>query len=75
MASEGRADVALLPLAGMIMIGAASLWRAYRTTVAMYQGRERTRRRSAAGQAAPAALSAGAEGDRPTARNAIALGV
>lgn len=37
-AAEGRALPTILGLAGMTLIGTASLWRAYRTTLALYQG-------------------------------------
>lgn len=37
-AAEGRLLPALLGCVGMSAIGAASLWRAYRTTVGLYQG-------------------------------------
>ena len=38
-ASEGRPLPALLGLFGMTLIGGVSLWRAYNTTVGIYQGR------------------------------------
>ncbi|MBI3863919.1 MAG: ABC transporter permease [Planctomycetia bacterium] len=37
-AAEGRPFPALLGCLGMTLIGSASLWRAYRTTVGLYQG-------------------------------------
>ncbi len=42
-AAEGRVAPSLLGLAGMTLIGAASLWRAYRTTLALYQGQATNR--------------------------------
>jgi hypothetical protein len=42
-AAEGRLIPALLGILGMTLIGSASLWRAYRTTVAMYQGQATAR--------------------------------
>ena len=43
-AAEGRGLLALLGLAGMTLIGAASLWRAYRTTVRLFQGQTTNRK-------------------------------
>jgi hypothetical protein len=37
-AAEGRALPAILGCLGMTLVGTASLWRAYRTTVGLYQG-------------------------------------
>ena len=37
-AAEGRVMPSLLGLSGMTLIGTASLWRAYRTTIGQYQG-------------------------------------
>ena len=37
-AGEGNVGPAILGFLGMTLIGAASLWRAYRTTVRLYQG-------------------------------------
>jgi hypothetical protein len=54
-AAEGRFLPSLLGLAGMTLIGTVSLWRAYRTTVAQYQGRPTTRRRQPAQAVAPKA--------------------
>ena len=42
-AAEGRLIPALLGILGMTLIGSASLWRAYRTTVGMYQGQATAR--------------------------------
>jgi ABC-2 type transport system permease protein len=52
-AAAGHVALTALPLLGMSLIGAASLWRAYRTTVRLYQG-QHTMRKSAP---APAAAS------------------
>ena len=43
-AAEGRAWPSLLGLLGMTLIGTASLWRAYRTTVGQYQGQSTNRK-------------------------------
>ena len=43
-AAEGRVLPSLLGLAGMTLIGTASLWRAYRTTVGQYQGQPTNRK-------------------------------
>jgi len=48
--AEGHVMPAILGLLGMTLIGTASLWRAYRTTIGLYQG-EFTKRR---GRPAPA---------------------
>ena len=42
-AAEGRLVPALLGILGMTLIGSASLWRAYRTTVGVYQGQATAR--------------------------------
>lgn len=42
-AAEGRLIPALLGILGMALIGSASLWRAYRTTVGVYQGQATAR--------------------------------
>lgn len=42
-AAEGRLIPALLGILGMTLIGSASLWRAYRTTVGVYQGQATAR--------------------------------
>ena len=42
-AAEGRLIPALLGILGMTLIGSASLWRAYRTTVGVYQGQATVR--------------------------------
>ena len=42
-AAEGRLIPALLGILGMTLIGSASLWRAYRTTVGIYQGQATAR--------------------------------
>jgi len=57
--AEGRAGPALLGLAGMTLIGAASLGRAYRTAVGQYQGQATNRKGRA-----PAARPAGDRGPR-----------
>ena len=41
--AEGRLIPALLGILGMTLIGSASLWRAYRTTVGVYQGQATAR--------------------------------
>ncbi len=51
-AAEGGVLPSLLGLSGMTAIGVVSLWRAYRTTVALYQGQSSSRR------VAPSARSA-----------------
>jgi len=56
-AAEGQVMPAILGLVGMTLIGTASLWRAYRTTIGMYQG-EFTKRRGRPAQAAAAPASA-----------------
>ena len=43
-AAEGRVMPSILGLVGMTLIGAASLWRAYRTTVGMYLGQSSSRK-------------------------------
>ena len=49
-AAEGRVMPSILGLLGMTLIGTASLWRAYRTTVGLYQGQSTNRKRSARGR-------------------------
>jgi hypothetical protein len=43
-AAEGNLWPSLLGLAGLTLIGSASLWRAYRTTIGLYQGQPTNRR-------------------------------
>ncbi len=43
-AASGAVLPSILGIAGMTLIGAASLWRAYRTTVGLYQGQSTSRR-------------------------------
>ncbi len=43
-AAEGRVTPSLLGLLGMTLLGAGSLWRAYRTTINLYQGRSTSRK-------------------------------
>ncbi len=43
-AAEGRVAPALLGLLGMTLIGSVSLWRAYRTTIAVFQGQGSNRK-------------------------------
>ena len=43
-AAEGRIMPSILGLLGMTMIGTVSLWRAYRTTVGLYQGQPSNRK-------------------------------
>ncbi|MFI5457497.1 MAG: hypothetical protein ACHRXM_18800 [Isosphaerales bacterium] len=53
--AEGHVMPAILGLLGMTLIGTASLWRAYRTTLGLYQGQFTKRRgRPAPAVAAPA---------------------
>lgn len=52
-AAEGNIIPAVLGLLGMTLIGTASLWRAYRTTVRLYQGQFTARK----GRPAPAITS------------------
>lgn len=47
-AAEGNALSAILGTLGMTLAGAGCLWRAYRTTVALYQGRDTGRQRAVA---------------------------
>jgi len=56
-AAEGNVALSMLPLLGMTLIGAASLWRAYRTTIRLYQG-QYTVRKGAPAQAPAAAAPA-----------------
>jgi ABC-2 type transport system permease protein len=51
--ADGSIMPSILGLLGMTLIGAASLWRAYRTTVGMYQGQSTQRK----GRPAPAVAS------------------
>ena len=43
-AAEGRVLPSILGLLGMTLIGTASLWRAYRTTIGLYQGQPTNRK-------------------------------
>ncbi|WP_406694518.1 hypothetical protein V5E97_25940 [Singulisphaera sp. Ch08] len=43
-AAEGRVLPSILGLLGMTLIGAVSLWRAYRTTISLYQGEPTNRK-------------------------------
>ncbi len=52
--AEGRVLPALLGTLGLTLIGAGSLWRAYRTTLRMYKGQSGGRRKQPAAVAAPA---------------------
>lgn len=54
-AAEGNGLPAILGTLGMTLVGAGCLWRAYRTTVALYQGRDTGRKRPSA-VAAPASV-------------------
>jgi hypothetical protein len=54
-AAEGRFLPVVLGLAGMTLIGTASLWRAYRTTVGLYQGQATNQSRRPLPTSAPAA--------------------
>ena len=67
-AAEGRVMPSILGLLGMTLIGTASLWRAYRTTIGLYQGQSTNRK----GRPATAAACAGErpEAGRPAARSA-----
>jgi len=56
-AAEGHVMPAILGLLGMTLIGTASLWRAYRTTIGLYQG-EFTARKGRPAAAVPAPASA-----------------
>lgn len=60
-AAEGSLWPSLLGLAGLTLIGSASLWRAYRTTVGIYQGQP-TNRKAVPAQAAKIPTVAGAPG-------------
>ena len=55
--AEGRVMPAILGLLGMTLIGTASLWRAYRTTIQLYQGKF-TSRKGRPSAAIPAPASA-----------------
>jgi hypothetical protein len=60
-AAQGQVIPALLCLLGMSAIGGASLWRSYRTTIGLYQGRFTSGRGKARAPApAPAPVPAGA---------------
>ncbi len=59
-AAEGRVVPAILGLLGMSLIGSASLWRAYRTTIGIYTGESTARK----GRRAPA-VTAGAITRKP----------
>jgi len=52
-AAEGNVLPSILGLLGMTLIGTASLWRAYRTTIGLYQGQSTNRK----GRPAPAVAS------------------
>jgi ABC-2 type transport system permease protein len=54
-AAEGNLLPAILGSLGMSLIGAAALWRAYRTTIGLYQGQFASRARALATAAAPPA--------------------
>ncbi len=56
--AEGSALPAILGCLGMTLIGSASLWRAYRTTIGLYQGTFTTQKTSLAAKA-PRAASPG----------------
>jgi hypothetical protein len=60
-AAEGSLWPSLLGLAGLTSIGSASLWRAYRTTVGIYQGQP-TNRQAVPAQPAKAPATAGTPG-------------
>lgn len=53
--AEGSAAPALLGTLGLALIGTASLWRAYRTTLRLYTGEYTAKERRAAGPKPPAA--------------------
>jgi hypothetical protein len=57
-ASEGRVLAPLLGTLGLALIGTASLWRAYRTTLRIYTGQYTARKRKRK-QAAPTPVEAG----------------
>lgn len=52
-AAEGRVGPAMLGFLGMMLIGAASLWRAHITTIRLYQGQFTAQKRRSAPSAAP----------------------
>lgn len=54
-AAEGEVWPSLLGLAGLSLIGSASLWRAYRTTIDLYQGRSAGRKKASTAAAEPTA--------------------
>lgn len=57
-AAEGNVGPAFLGFVGMTLIGTGSLWRAYRTTIGLYQGQFTARKgRRAPAVAAPSAAS------------------
>jgi hypothetical protein len=59
-AAESRVLPSILGVLGMTLIGTASLWRAYRTTIRQYRGESTSRkRRPAAGVASPASIRKG----------------
>jgi hypothetical protein len=58
-AAEGSIPTALLCAAGMTLIGGASLWRAYRTTLRLYTGQVTSGKRAAAAPAKVARPAAG----------------
>ena len=63
-AAEGRVLPSLLGLLGMTLIGTASLWRAYRTTIGQYQGQSTNRK------GRPAPRRGRTAGERPEAGRA-----
>ena len=60
-AAEGRVTPSILGLLGMTLIGTASLWKAYRSTVGHYQGQSssRKRRTTVTASSVPAAMRPG----------------
>lgn len=64
LSAEGHVAGALLACLGMALIGAASLWRAYRTTLRLYQGGF-TARKSHRPARLPAAKTVARGGSRP----------
>ena len=64
-AAEGSVVPALLGAVGMSLIGTAGLWRAYRTTVGLYQGQLTKRRISSAPAATAVAVPSPRVGQRP----------
>ncbi|HVC97545.1 MAG TPA: hypothetical protein VND64_27940 [Pirellulales bacterium] len=61
-AAEGNVGPAILGFVGMTLIGAASLWRAYRTTIGLYQGRFTARKGRSAPAVAPPSRATTARG-------------